>query len=149
MPISDYYKHPTHKDGHDSKCKECQKQYQKDHRALQLQNPTWAQEDKEKRKEYRVSNNERFNYLLRRWRKNVKEEVLAAYCNGHVQCARCKFSDPRALTIDHIHGGGTRHRKEIGNHLHEWLRANDYPPGFQVLCMNCQFIKEHEKKEGK
>jgi hypothetical protein len=28
--------------------------------------------------------------------------------------------------------------------LHRWLKNSGYPPGFQVLCFNCNFAK-HRK----
>ena len=46
------------------------------------------------------------------------------------------------LQIDHIDGGGTKHRREIGvGMLYKWLRRNNYPAGFQTLCANCNFAK--------
>lgn len=76
----------------------------------------------------------------------LKQEVYAHYGGG---CRRCGFGDIRALSIDHINGGGNRHRKEIGrgNSFWRWLKKNNYPSGFQILCMNCQFIKRYENKE--
>ncbi len=73
-----------------------------------------------------------------------KEQCLAAYGQ---QCVRCGFPDIRALSIDHIDGGGSQHRREIRRHFYRWLIANNFPPGFQTLCMNCQFIKRHENQE--
>ena len=59
----------------------------------------------------------------------------------------CK--DLRCLSIDHINGGGTKHRADQGQgiSLYRWLEKNSYPAGFQVLCMNCQWIKRHENHE--
>jgi len=45
------------------------------------------------------------------------------------------------LCLDHIAGGGNRHRKKIGAGIVLWLRRNNYPKGFQVLCHNCNFAK--------
>lgn len=42
------------------------------------------------------------------------------------------------LTFEHIGGGGGAHRRETGGGgFISWLRKNNYPPGFEVLCMNC------------
>jgi hypothetical protein len=30
-----------------------------------------------------------------------------------------------------------------GTHLYLWLKQNNYPPGFRVLCMNCNFAIGH------
>ena len=42
----------------------------------------------------------------------LRMEVLGLY--GGV-CARCGFSDERALQIDHVQGGGYTHRKAVGS----------------------------------
>ena len=53
----------------------------------------------------------------------------------------------RALSIDHLDGGGTAHRKIVGRNIYYWLIKNAFPKGYQVLCMNCQWIKRVEKNE--
>lgn len=64
------------------------------------------------------------------------------------KCCKCGFSDWRTLSIDHINSDGAEHRKKVsGAHIYRWLKNNNFPTGFQILCMNCQFIKRHEKKE--
>jgi hypothetical protein len=44
------------------------------------------------------------------------------------------------LVVDHINGEGNKHRKAIGRtglNFYRWLRTSGYPPGFRVLCHNC------------
>jgi hypothetical protein len=43
------------------------------------------------------------------------------------------------LAIDHIGGGGTKHRKSFGrgSSLYRWLEKSGLPGGFRVLCHNC------------
>ena len=52
------------------------------------------------------------------------------------KCVVCGESDVDLLTIDHINGGGNKHRSEISD-IYRWLKLNDFPLGFQVLCHNC------------
>jgi len=83
--------------------------------------------------------------------KILKLLVLSHYCNDKLPaCQKCKFTNIKALSIDHINGDGAKHRKEIktGN-FYQWLKKNDYPEGFQVLCMNCQWIKRADNNECK
>jgi hypothetical protein len=49
------------------------------------------------------------------------------------------------LAIDHVDNSGAKHKKEIGGaaYFYRWLRNNGYPPGFQVLCFNCNWAKSH------
>jgi hypothetical protein len=52
----------------------------------------------------------------------------------------------RFLTIDHINGGGTVERKRLkrqGVTFYGWLANECFPPGYQTLCMNCNFAKGH------
>jgi len=75
-----------------------------------------------------------------------KANVISHYSEGTMKCQWCSFGDMRALSIDHINGGGARHIKQVGN-LYTWLIKNGYPDGFQVLCMNCQWIKRAQRNE--
>lgn len=69
----------------------------------------------------------------------LKLEVLDAY--GGRECVCCGETIVEFLTIDHINGDGGKHRKEVNGSMYIWLRKNNYPEGFQVLCMNCNFGK--------
>jgi len=64
------------------------------------------------------------------------------------KCAHCGYTDWRALEIDHIHGGGTKHRKTFSSptmyYKHILSVAGE---GFQLLCSNCNTIKKYENKE--
>ena len=60
-------------------------------------------------------------------------------------CVRCGFDDIRALCIDHIENDGKEHRKWVGKHIYKWLIDNNFPAGFQTLCMNCNWIKYREQ----
>lgn len=76
-----------------------------------------------------------------KYTRKIKEEVLGHYSEGHLECACCSEDKIEFLTIDHINGGGTEHRRSIGNgrSFYRWLKNHEYPDGFRVLCMNCNF----------
>lgn len=72
----------------------------------------------------------------------MRDDAYDAY--GGRKCACCGESEPSFLTIDHIENDGSKHRKILGNgkrldgtYLYRWLKKNNYPIGFQVLCYNC------------
>lgn len=67
-----------------------------------------------------------------------KLEVIQAY-GGH--CACCGTEYLPHLTVDHIDGGGTQERRSSTTNLYARLRAEGFPPGYQVLCFNCNFAK--------
>ena len=80
----------------------------------------------------------------------IKVAVLYHYGKGDCACVKCGFRDIRALSIDHIEGNGNKHRKEdklSGTSLYRWLMKNNFPEGYQTLCMNCQWIKKAENNE--
>lgn len=76
---------------------------------------------------------------LREQRRQLKDEVFAAY--GGYKCACCSETTEAFLQIDHVNNDGAKHRKQIGayggSRLYQWLRMHNFPPGFQVLCANC------------
>jgi hypothetical protein len=110
-----------------------------------------------KQREYYARNHEKIilrqRITTKKRNRNMKLEVLKKYSNGSMKCVKCGFSDLRALSIDHINGEGNKHRKELkihgggGSNFYDWLVRKNFPSGFQVLCMNCQFIKRVENNE--
>ena len=67
---------------------------------------------------------------------------------GGAKCVRCSFTDPRALCFDHIADDGSVHRASVGNSLVPWIIANpdEARSRLQVLCSNCNLIKEYERR---
>lgn len=65
-----------------------------------------------------------------------KMRVLEAYGGLQCHCVGCDITEFEFLTIDHIDGGGSKHREKIHN-IYSWLIRNEFPKGFRVLCMNC------------
>lgn len=85
----------------------------------------------------------------------IKDEAFAAY--GGYQCRQCPVTNPVILTLDHIDNDGAEHRKQLGHHkdtrkggkganIYRWLKKHGYPPIMQVLCFNCNILKEHKRK---
>ena len=71
-------------------------------------------------------------------------EALLAYSNGgKPACTCCGETTPLFLALDHIDGGGHRHRMETGGGgFYVWLRKNNYPEGFRLLCHNCNLGRQ-------
>jgi len=113
----------------------------------------------ERAKKYYKDNKEKCRKLQKRWalnnkvrvctyskkhRKKLKNEILKHYGNGICACVICGENRLDCLSIDHINGSGAKHRREIGilgSPFYPWLKRNNFPSGYQTLCMNCQWIK--------
>jgi len=90
-----------------------------------------------------------FAKVAKKYHESLRRDAFNAY--GGPQCACCGTLVDEFLTMDHIEGGGAAHRAELrgnknqsgggGIKLYLWMKRMGYPPGFQVLCMNCNFTK--------
>lgn len=71
-------------------------------------------------------------------------EALDHY--GGRQCTCCGETEICFLTIDHIQRDGAEHRRQTGGksgkNLAHWLKKNNWPDGFQILCFNCNCGRE-------
>jgi hypothetical protein len=75
---------------------------------------------------------------------NQRRLVLEHYGEGIIECACCGESNIKFLTLDHVNNDGYLHRKQLkltGHKILRWIIKNEFPKGFQVLCMNCNFGK--------
>jgi hypothetical protein len=83
-----------------------------------------------------------------KYQAKVKQEVYLAY--GGFICACCGETEPMFLSIDHMKNDGAAERRaglyrSAGTAFYNWLRKQGFPPGYQVLCMNCQ-VGKHKNK---
>lgn len=73
---------------------------------------------------------------------NQADKVQTFNAYGGPICNCCGETNMECLTIDHLDNKGGQHRKELnGTPIYRWLVQNNFPPGYQVLCMNCNFTK--------
>ncbi len=102
-------------------------------------------------KQWIENHRDRHNANVSKNNAKLRLQCLQHYCGSEVpfcQCPGCRETTIQFLTIDHINGGGTQHFKEVGGgtNFYNWLKRNNYPDGFQVLCMNCNHAKGHYGK---
>lgn len=121
-PVIEFSRNPKQPDGRSNWCKDC------------------AKADKEKRK---AADPEYYKELSKRKTRKLRMEVLTHYSSDPPHCACCGESHIEFLALDHIDGNGNKHRKTIpsGSYIYQWIRNNKFPPGFQVLCHNCNMAK--------
>jgi hypothetical protein len=77
-------------------------------------------------------------------RRILREKIFAHYGD---RCTCCGETQKEFLSLDHINNDGAKHRRELGistggNRFYLWVVRNNYPPGLQVLCYNCNLSKE-------
>ncbi len=70
--------------------------------------------------------------------------VIEHYGGASPVCWCCDEAHYEFLTIDHIDGGGNTHRKTMphgSGSICRWLIKNNFPPGFRILCYNCNITR--------
>jgi hypothetical protein len=75
----------------------------------------------------------------------IRVETIQHY---GAECRCCGETQMEFLTIDHMNGGGHQHAKETKIRLPNWLKKNNWPDGFQVLCYCCNHGKYIGGKDG-
>lgn len=95
----------------------------------------FASRYKEKQKEIKEQQKEK--------RHRYKMIVLEYYSGTKIpECKCCREMNLEFLTIDHINGGGNEHRKTMrGQNFYSYLIKNNFPEGYRVLCMNCNWCR--------
>ena len=75
----------------------------------------------------------------RGYRRQVRLDAIDRYGG---KCACCDESNMEFLCFDHINNDGATHRKQMADRsIAPWLRRNNYPNGFRVLCHNCNMAR--------
>ena len=122
--------------------------------------------NKHQREMYKKSNTERRATAKRYFQANrekmlkyqsvsyfeLRNIVLEGYSKSIPKCVCCGVKGNEFLAIDHIKGrremDSEPELKKIGyssklvsGKLYVWLRNNNFPKGFQILCHNCNFAK--------
>lgn len=94
---------------------------------------------------WREKNRGKLRQRAREYRQALKYEVLSYYSvEDEPVCEFClkrgeRVTNINLLTIDHIKNDGNEHRKKVGSghFLYRWLKRNNFPDGFRVLCFGC------------
>lgn len=73
----------------------------------------------------------------RRKRDHARDRRRCMEAYGGLICACCGEREFAFLTIDHVNGGGSEEAKKSRTPIYVRLRRAGYPPGYQILCYNC------------
>lgn len=152
------------KDKYAPYCKECE--------ALKLVKYRQTEQYKQYWKDYYQRNRDRLIQKAEQWNKEnygkhreigrrseQKHKDMAYASYGGYKCQCCGETERSFLVLDHVNDDGAKNRRaeinskgnwtKVGPHsgakLYRWLRNNNYPPYFQVLCSNCNLSKARYK----
>jgi len=89
----------------------------------------------------------------RRYRDGLKLKVLTYYSDEDLKCKKCEIDVYSILTLDHINNDGAEHKRRLAKNgkassesVYRDLVKNGFPPGYQVLCFNCNYHKEFMRR---
>ena len=106
----------------------------------------WRVKNKDKlliqHREYNEKNKEKISERHNKKNKELRLEILKYYGGNPPKCNCCGENEIKFLTIDHLDNDGNKHRKLLKTkNIIRWIRNNNYPPKFQILCFNCNCAK--------
>jgi 5-methylcytosine-specific restriction endonuclease McrA len=140
------------------KVKEYNKKYYSEHREQLLpkmieRTKIWAKKNKDyvnkysrelRRKQIENEGKSRNSLASKLNRQRNKKEVIEKMGG---KCTCCGETEIDFLTMDHVNNDGAQHRRDAkigkrgGGDIWRYVRDNNYPPDFQILCFNCNYSK--------
>jgi len=81
-----------------------------------------------------------FNLKRSKWRFKNRLEIYSHYSTeGKICCSICKEDEIKFLCLDHINGGGNKHRQKLGGVREAFadIKRAGFPDGYRILCHNC------------
>lgn len=149
LPVTAFGKVRSSKDGLSHYCLSCNRRQAKEWRASHseqinakrrekfAQSPEKRAERASRQKRWRSLNPDISNSIHRHNRIAIRKKVFAMYGN---KCACCGESRYEFLTLDHVNGGGNKHReKETYQQLLYRIARDGISPEYRILCSNCNF----------
>jgi len=107
-------------------------------------NQHWERTHPGYRRAWEQAHPHRRNSWMKTYRDQLKVQVFQIY--GGPICVCCGETHFEFLSLDHTYGNGAKHRSQLkkegsyeGSNFYIWLKKHSFPPGFRVLCMNCNF----------
>ena len=144
LPEELFANNKSNKDGLSYYCRQCQNEKSRQWRSLHFDE--LAAEKREYRKEHpektheanikwRTTHRDIANAIHRKNRVNIRKSVFDMYGG---KCSCCGESRYEFLTLDHVNGGGNKHRKkETYQQLLYRLKREGKSSEYRLLCYNC------------
>ncbi len=130
--VSEFHVNNATKSGLRCHCKKCCSDYRKTHYKANsgkyiAYTKKWGNKNIAKRRAYGKT------YKLR-----IKMLIFTHYGK---KCECCGETELEFLTVDHILGGGTKHRRKAGGGfvVYGEIIKQNYPSCYRILCRNCNW----------
>jgi hypothetical protein len=157
---SEFTKDLSEKDGFSDFCKDCskiyrfkqrqknldrerlrgRKSYYKNKTKNYLKHVEWRNKNLNKVSGYNNKwyhkNKDKVKESIRNRNKKLLEEIFDHY--GH-KCSIIKCGSLNNLRVDHI-GGCKKDKYLKGHNLWRWLKKNNFPSGYRILCTRCNTL---------
>jgi len=101
---------------------------------------------REASRQWRLLNPEKYEKLVKSTQEKYYELKAGCTKSWAKVCARCGFTDERALQIDHVNGCGYEERKRCKSGAYLRRVLADTEGKYQILCANCNWIKKSESE---
>ncbi|MGY5151581.1 MAG: hypothetical protein ACW9XA_04875 [Candidatus Nitrosopumilus sp. bin_6a] len=104
-------------------------------------NCNMIKEVKKRRKDKKSTN--KATIRENRYGHKLKSDVMEKYSNGKPCCSCCGFDNIDGLSIDHKLGRKHHgHSRSFSSKIfYQFLKRENFPKGYQVLCINCNSAK--------
>jgi len=114
-------------------------------------NCNWMKRNKVCCKYRKKTGNKTDQAYYRKKRKELRFKIIKHYSKGKMCCAQCGEKKICVLHLDLIKGRGLQYRLKMGCDssisFFRWIVKNNFPSGFQILCVNCNLVKRYEENE--
>ncbi len=136
LPIESFGIRRASKDGKNSYCRKClaalkKSKYHNTPEKFRIQG-----------REYYGDNSEKAKLRAKFHRGKLFNEVLDHYGR---KCSITKCGNTKNLCVDHI-GGNDGNSPKAGMYLWRWLKKNNFPKGFRILCLQCNTLDGQLRK---
>jgi hypothetical protein len=134
------------------KKRSCARKWAKTNYQIIKEDPFFKEENQQRAREWRLHNREQACIKSKEWAgkheeemkiyareraRRIRLEVLQHYGGNPPICACCGENIIQFLALDHHGAIKQKGRLRAGTGLFEFLRRNNFPEGYRVLCHNC------------
>jgi len=78
---------------------------------------------------------------LSKQHQELRREIITYYGGDPPKCAICECDLYEVLSVDHLFNNGANHRRQVGSNIYASIKKDNFPQEFQVLCRNCNWLK--------